>query len=219
MRYLNKVSVSPRYSLLVAHHKRASDPSKGEAGNPQTIRSGFTCQNVTSQDGQSRLGIFQDKKVKLIIQVNSLDYFNDRLGNAPPFYSKDEILAYVNKANTLDELPSLKAGDDFGQASGDGGGNVVVVASELASALNAHKLGISASVDPNDNTQVLVKTESIDDDLYLKLVSYSYKILNGVPPFIIKDADGNVIYNPDDDDRGVKVIVKRNEDISPISEF
>jgi len=220
MRYLNKVSTSPKFKLLVGHHSRSSDPSKGESGNPQPLRMGFECQTIVSQNGKAILGSFSEKKVKLVIQVNSLDYFNDRLLNAtPPFYSKDEILAYASNVAVLDELPSLKAGDDFGQASGGGAGNMVTVASELASALNEKKLGISASVDVNDNTLVLIKTESIDDDLVLKLVSYSYKILNGVPPFIIKDVNGNVIYNPDDTDRGVKVLFKRNEDISPISEF
>lgn len=93
------------------------------------------------------------------------------------------------------------------------------VASELATALNSKRLGISASVDTQDNTLVNIKTESIDDDLVLTIVSYSYKLLNGVPPFIVKDSEGNVVYNPDDDDRGVGVVVQRNEDIEPIKEF
>ena len=213
------VNVSQKYKLLVAHHRRPSDPSKGEVGNPSPIRRGFECQTISNSSGRAILGNFSEKRVKLVVQVNSLDYFNDRLGGAPPFFEKDQILAVASNIPTLDQLPSLKAGDDFGQASGGGAGNIVTVASELAEALNSKRLGIFAKVDDLDNTLVNIKTESIEDDLVLTIVSYSYKLLNGVPPFIVKDADGNIVYDPDVDDRGVRVLVKRNEDIDPINEI
>ena len=213
------VNTSQKYKLLVAHHRRASDPSKGEAGNPSPIRRGFEVQNISNSTGFATLGNFSEKKVKLAIQVNSADFFNERLGGAPPFFDQDEILAYASRIPTLDQLPSLKAGDDFAQNAGGGVGVLANIASELASALNSKRLGISASVDTQDNTLVNIKTESIDDDLVLTIVSYSYKLLNGVPPFIVKDSDGNVVYDPDTDDRGVAVVVQRNEDIEPIKEF
>ena len=219
MRYLSKISTSPRFKLLVAHHKRASDPSRGEEGNPQPIRNGFECQTIVSQHGHAQLGRFLEKKIKLSIQINSLDFFNARIAQTPPFFDTDEILAYASRINVLDELPALKAGDDFGQDAGGGVGDIPTVASQLAKSLSEKNLGILATVDAVDNTLVNIKTESIDDDLVLKIVSYSYKLLNGLPPFIIKDSDGNVVYDPDTDDRGAKVIVKRNEDIAPISEI
>jgi hypothetical protein len=215
----NKVNTSQKYQLLVAHHRRASDPSKGVSGNPSPIRRGFECQNISNTTGFSQIGVFSEKKVKLAIQVNSVDFFNERLGGAPPFYDKDEIHAYASRIPTLDQLPSIKAGDNFGQLAGGGVGVVADVASELARALNEKRIGISASVDDVDNTLVNIKTESIDDDLVLTIVSYSYKLLNGVPPFVVKDSDGNVVYDPDEDDRGVGVVVKRNEDVDPIKEF
>mgnify|MGYP001185708996 CR=1 FL=1 len=154
MRYLSKISTSPRFKLLVAHHKRASDPSRGEEGNPQPIRNGFVGQTIVSQHGHAQLGRFLEKKIKLSIQINSLDFFNARIAQTPPFFDTDEILAYASRINVLDELPALKAGDDFGQDAGGGVGDIPTVASQLAKSLSEKNLGILATVDAVDNTLV-----------------------------------------------------------------
>lgn len=218
-RQMFRSTVSAPYKLLVAHHERASDPSKGEAGNPRPIRRGFQTQLISSQRGTGVLGTYEGKTPTLVIRVNSTDYFNSLLGNPPPHYSPDEIIAFSNDIEIYDQVTTLKAGEHFGQTIGNGAGAVADLASELAESLNNSSFGIEASVDPNDNTRVLLNTISIEDRLILKIVSYSYLILNGVPPFIVEDLDGNVIFNPAVADDAVGTIVRNTSEIKPISEF
>ena len=220
--YSNRVSVSQPFTMLVAHRERASDPSKGESGNPTVIRTGFKTQVITTQNGVGVLGNFTSKKVHLIIKVNTAYYGNTRLGNAPPFYSQDRIQAYASSLNGLDQVPPLKAGEDFGQAQGEAAGNaaaLTAIAASLATALNDLDLGIKASVNLVDDTKVEVQTDSIEDSLILNLISFSYKLLAGAPPFVIQDAEGNTIYDPDTDDLASKTLVIRSKDIDPISEI
>lgn len=212
-------SVSAPFKLLVAHHSRASDPSKGEAGNPQVIRRGFESQLIVSQRGSGILGTFEGKSPSLAIRVASTDYFNASLGNPPPYYSPDEIIAFSNDIELYDQITTLKAGENFGQLIGNGVGAVADLAAQLAEALDNSSFGVTAEVDPNDNSRVLVGTSSIEDRLILKVMSYSYLLLQGVPPFIIEDLDGNVLYDPANGNTGMGTVVKNTTEVKPLREI
>jgi hypothetical protein len=83
--YLQKSTVTAPFKVLVAHHTRASDPSKGEAGNPVKIRNGFEMQVVTTQHRTAVLGYLQENTPVLVIKVNSADFANPAIGNPPPY--------------------------------------------------------------------------------------------------------------------------------------
>lgn len=193
--YLQKSTVTAPFKMLVAHHTRASDPSKGEAGNPVKIRNGFEMQVVTTQHRTAVLGYLQENTPVLVIKVNSADFANPAIGNPPPYYDLDTIQALASDIQKSDLVSPLSAGVHFGQAHGHGVGAIPVLASELAVALNSLE-GIEANVSNLDNTKVEISTSAVDDALILNVVSYSYLLLNGVPPFTIEDTDGNTLYDP-----------------------
>lgn len=218
-RQMFRSTVSAPFKMLVAHLERPSDPSKGESGNPRPIRRGFKTQLVSSQRGVGLLGTYTSKTPTLVIRVNSADYFNSLLGNPPPFYSPDEIVAFSNDIEIYDQITTLKAGENFGQAEGNGAGALADIATSLSEALNNTSFGIESTIDPNDNTRVFINTISIEDRLVLKVVSYSYLLLNGVPAFIVEDPDGTVLFDPSNSNEGVGTVVKNTTEIKPLSEF
>jgi hypothetical protein len=105
------------------------------------------------------------------------------------------ILRLVIHPLINDQVSPLSASVHFGQAHGHGVGAIPVLASELSVALNTLD-GIEANVSNLDNTKVEISTSAVDDALILNVVSYSYLLLNGVPPFTIEDTDGNTLYDP-----------------------
>lgn len=216
--YIKKETASAPFKLLVAHHQKSSDPSKGESGNPVAIRQGFETQLITTQRGTGAFGLLERQNLpSLVIKVNTTDYFNQRTANPPPYYNFDEIQAYAHDIEMKDMLPSLKAGDHFGQAIGNGVGAVADLASELSSALNDLDLGISASVSQADNTRIEVAPSHPNDNVILTVISYSYLILNGAPPFTIEDTDGNTIYDPAVVDSAVGTVLGKSRSVKPIS--
>lgn len=217
-RYLQKTSTSQKFKMLVAHHRRASDPSKGVVGNPEPLRQGFEMQVISGQRRSGFLGNVEPTRLpSIVIKVNSTDYFNQRTSNPPPYYDVDEIRAYASDMEKSDVLPSLMAGEHFGQTIGNGAGAVVDLASELATALNDLSLGISARVSALDNTKVEVLPDLVEDNIILSVVSYSYLILNGAPPFTIEDTDGNTLYDPANGDTAVGTVVAKSKNVSPIT--
>lgn len=218
--YLQQSSASPKFKVLVAHPQKSSDPSKGEAGNPTMIRRGFEMQVISTHRRNGSLGLVEPQRMpSLIIKVNSADYFNEAIGNPPPYYSLDEIQTYAHDIEKSDKIPSLKAGLDFGQAIGNGAGNLVTLASQLASALNDVGMGVFAQVNANDNTKVEVSSTSIEDNTILTIISYSYLLLNGAPPFTIEDVNGNTLYNPADNNTSVGTLIGKSNNVKPISSF
>ena len=213
--YLQKSTVSAPFKMLVAHHTRASDPSKGEAGNPVKIRNGFEMQVVTTQHRTASLAYVQDNAPALVIKVNSADFANSAIGNPPPYYDLDSIQALASDIQKSDQITPLSAGVHFGQAHGHGVGAIPDLASELAEALNTLD-GIEANVSSTDNTKVEVATSAIDDNLVLTVVSYSYLLLNGVPPFTVEDINGNTLYNPADGNTSTGTVVSKSKDVGPI---
>ena len=218
--FLQQSSASPKFKMLVAHPQKSSDPSKGEAGNPTMIRRGFEMQVISSKRRNASLGVVEPQRMPaLIIKVNSADYFNGLIGNPPPFYDLDEIQAYAHDIEKSDKIPSLKASEEFGKAIGNGAGNLATLTSELASALNDSQMGVFAKVNDVDDTKVEVSSTSIEDNIILTVISYSYLLLNGVPPFTIEDVNGNTLYNPADNNTSVGTVVGTSKNVKPISSF
>lgn len=218
--YLQQSSASPKFKMLVAHPQKSSDPSKGEAGNPTMIRRGFEMQVITTHRRNGSLGVIEPQRMpSLVIKVNSADYFNGDIGNPPPFYDVDQIQAYAHDIEKSDKIPSLKASEDFGKAIGNGAGNLVDLTSQLATALNDLKMGVFAKVNDLDNTKIEVSSTSIEDNITLTIISYSYLLLQGVPPFTIESTDGTTLYNPAVNDTSVGTVIGKSNNVKSISSF
>jgi hypothetical protein len=156
----------------------------------------FETQVISTTVGTGTLGIAERQRVNLRIIVNSTDFADYAAGNPPPYVSHDEIQILGQGNLDSDNMPALRASIHFGQGEGDGAGDEEVVAQTLAEVLNDYRAGISAEVDPNNSTHVLVKAEGVIDTLFVRVYTFSYLLLGGAPPFIIQDGDGNIIYDP-----------------------
>ena len=66
------------------------------------------------------------------IKVETTDFGNGNLGNAPP-YEQDLIQVQTSGHIDVDRINALKAGTHFGRGEGEGAGNVNDVASVLHS--------------------------------------------------------------------------------------
>ena len=217
--YNRHVSTPQSFKMLVAHPSKSSDPSKGEEGNPVPIRQVFETQVITTHMGTGVLGLVNDtREVLLKIKVETTDYGNANTGNPPPFFPQDLIQIQGEGYLDLDRISSLKAGTHFGRGEGGGQGNVNDVAADLATVLNDVRSGIIAKVDPQNLNHVLVSSRGIVDKLFVKVFSLSYLLLNGQPPFVFEDNDGNVLYDPAADEEGSGVLLLRPKDILPMNQ-
>jgi len=216
--YNRRTVASPQFKMLVAHLKKSSDPSKGEEGNPQPIRQAFETQIVTTNLGTGILGNIDPSSNQIRIKVETTDFGNSNLGNAPPFYDQDLIQIQTSGYIDVDRVSALKAGTHFGRGEGEGAGNLNDVASDLALVLNDTVSDISASVDPQNLNHVLVRSNEVTSSLFVKVYSFSYLLLNGAPPFIIEDMEGNVLYNPAAEEGGAGVLLIRPNGILPMNE-
>lgn len=193
-----RVATSQRFKMLVAHPQKASDPSKGEVGNPAPIRQVFETQIVTTHMGTGVMGLVKEENpVLLRIIVDTLDFQNANVAPNPVAIPQDEIQILGQGYLDVDRINAVIAGTHFGR--GDGNGNVGAeadVATDLATVLSDMGAGIIAEVDPNNVTHVLVKSKGLVDTLFVKVYTLSYLLLGGTPPFIFQDADGNVLYDP-----------------------
>jgi hypothetical protein len=204
--------------MLVAHLKKSSDPSKGEEGNPIPIRQAFETQVITTNLGTGVLGIVNSKTNQIKIKVETTDFGNANLGNAPPYYDSDLIQIQTSGYIDVDRISALKAGTHFGRGEGEGAGNVNDVASDLALVLNDSVADITATVDPNSLNHVLVRSNEVTSSLFVKVYSFSYLLLAGAPPFIIEDMNGTVLYDPTASEGGAGVLLVRPNGILPMNE-
>ena len=216
--YNRRVVATPQFKMLVAHLKKSSDPSKGEAGNPQPIRQVFETQVITTSMGTGILGNIDATTNQVRIKVETTDFGNENLGNAPPFYEQDLIQVQTSGYIDVDRINALKAGTHFGRGEGEGAGNINDVASDLALVLNDSVSDITASVDPQNLNHVLVRSNEVSSALFIKVYSFSYLLLNGNPPFIIEDMDGNTLYDPTVAEGGAGVLLVRPNGILPMNE-
>lgn len=216
--YNRRVVTSPKFKMLVAHLKKSSDPSKGEAGNPEPIRQAFETQVITSSMGTAVLGNVDATTNQIRIKVETTDFGNENLGNIPPFYDQDLIQVQTSGYIDVDRINALKAGTHFGRGEGEGAGNVNDVASDLALVLNDSVSDITASVDPLNLNHVLVRSNEVSSALFIKVYSFSYLLLAGAPPFIIEDINGNTLYDPTVAEGGAGVLLVRPNGILPMNE-
>ena len=216
--YNRRVVATPQFKMLVAHLRKSSDPSKGEAGNPQPIRQAFTTQVITTSTGTGVLGNIDATTNQIRIKVNTTDFGNENLGNAPPFYDQDIIQIQTSGYIDVDRINALKAGTHFGRGEGEGAGNINDVAADLALVLNDTIADITASVDPNNLNHVLVRSNEVTSALFVKVYSFSYLLLAGAPPFIIEDNNGNVLYDPTVAEGGAGVLLITPNGILPMNE-
>jgi hypothetical protein len=206
--YQKRVVASPKFKMLVAHPARSSDPSKGEVGNPVPLRQVFETQVISSNTGDALLGNTKSREALLRIKVETADFGNPNLGNAPPYYNSDEIQIVGQVPQDIDRLNALKAGSHFGKTEGEGAGDVDDIAADLASILNDMKVNLKAEVDPNNLNHVLVYSRGVFDDLFIKVYSYSYLLLGGDPPFVLEDSNGNILYDPVSEGAYIKILRK-----------
>ena len=216
--YNRRVVASPKFKMLVAHLKKSSDPSKGEAGNPQPIRQSFETQVITTSMGTGTLGVVDATTNQVRIKVETTDFGNGNLGNAPPFYEQDLIQIQTSGYIDVDRINAIKAGTHFGRGEGEGAGNVNDVAADLALVLNDTVTDITASVDPQNLNHVLVRSNEVSSALFIKIYSFSYLLLAGNPPFIIEDMNGNTLYDPTVAEGGAGVLLVRPNGILPMNE-
>lgn len=193
--YVNRIATSQRFKMLVGHNLRSSDPSKGEAGNPVPIRRAFETQVITTHMGNAVLAIANPNRTGIRIVVNSLHFGNVNLGGAVK-YDYDEIQVQSSGMFDQDRVPSIQVGNHIARLMGEGAGNVNDLASELAGALNESGMGLKAEVDPLVLNQVICTALGTTDALFVKVLSFSWDLLGGIPPFVIQDLDGNVLYDP-----------------------
>lgn len=216
----HRVVTSPKFKMLVAHNRRPSDPSKGEAGNPEPLRQVFETQVITTNMGVGKMGVASSRPTVLRIIVNSTDFADRNINPQPalPHKIQDQLQILGHGFLDVDQVVALRAGTHFAGGEGEGGGDEATVATELASILNDLKAGLKAQVDPLNNTHVLVQAEAILDTLFIRVYSYAYLLLGGDPPFIIEDGDGNTIYDPTLTGEASKVALIRANGLLPMQE-
>jgi len=224
-----KPSVSQPFKLLVGHKGRASDPSRGY--NAPSLRYGFDTQLVTTARGTGYFAKFDGYLPTVIIKVNSNKYANHLLDDAGdpvdggagnPIDAQlepDLFQIYSDNMGELEILGSIQVGDSFGRDQGNGFGALEDIASSLAGALNDAKMNFTAIVDPEDNTQVKVTSLTILDDIIIQISSFTYDFWDGDSPFIIKDSDGNLLFDGTADKLLGKKVVFKDHGTSPISEI
>ncbi len=216
--YNRRTVTSPKFKMLVAHLKKSSDPSKGEAGNPEPIRQAFETQVVTTNLGTGVLGIADSTTNQVRIKVETTDFGNENLGNAPPYYEQDLIQIQTSGYIDVDRISSLKAGTHFGRGEGEGAGNINDVASDLAQILNDSVDDLIATVDPQNLNHVLVRSSEVSSSIFIKVYSFSYLLLAGSPPFIFEDMKGNTLYDPTATEGSAGVLLVRPNGILPMNE-
>ena len=216
--YNRRTVTSPKFKMLVAHLKKSSDPSKGEAGNPEPIRQAFETQVVTTNLGTGVLGIADSSTDQVRIKVETTDFGNENIGNAPPYYEQDIIQIQTSGYIDVDRISALKAGTHFGRGEGEGAGNINDVASDLAQILNDSVSDLTARVDPQNLNHVLVRSSEVSSSIFIKVYSFSYLLLAGTPPFIIEDMKGNTLYDPTATEGSAGVLLVRPNGILPMDE-
>ena len=107
--YNRRVVASPQFKMFVAHLKKSSDPSKGEAGNPEPIRQVFETQVITTSMGTGVLGNVDASTNKVRIKVETTDFGNNRAPDpAPPSPSITECDGHPSGMLTISSCDYLR---------------------------------------------------------------------------------------------------------------
>ena len=129
-----RLATPPKFKILVANLAGSGDPSRGPAGNPTKLRTGFILQQVVLPDGTARVaGPVQHPAAPAAgaydgaIVAENPDYWDPTVAPPPPFLAQEEVTV----GDTV-----LVAGETFGVGNGSGAGTVNDIAASLAENLN-----------------------------------------------------------------------------------
>jgi len=213
-----KTSLFEPFKMLVAH-KPSADYSITSVV-PAPIRYGFETQLIVTNHGQGQLGNYNDSRPALKIRVNSDEYGNNALFPAS-LRRLDEFQIYSDNVADMELQPTMKVGDSFARTGGEDGDAMTLaeIAQDLCNLINDKDFNMIASIDPDNDTQVIVQSVSLFDNLIVQFLQYSYDLFNGVPPFLIYDMENNLLYDPSDDHKLGRKQVVREKSILPMSEL
>lgn len=189
-----KPSTQPKFKVLVAHFAGGSDPSRGPAGNPVPIRTGFILQQVTLENGTGRVGgpiqhqpTVDATHYQAAIQVLSNTYWDPTVAPPGPFYTKEEVQVFDRY---------FVAGDDFGIGMGSGAGAVNDIATSLAASINTVD-GVSAVAILDT---VYISSDRFSQDMAVSASNDTAVLLAGYV-FDVLGASGVVLTSPPQDRR------------------
>lgn len=165
-----------KFKILVAALKTPSDPSRGPSGNPTVSRTGFTLQQILTENGTSRIGgpvvappPPSPAAYTAKITVTNPDYWDPAVAGLPPFYDKEEISLFGQY---------LTASDEFGGGLGSGTGPTAAIATQLADSLNVSNYpGVAAVAIGSD---VYITSLRPDATLPIKATNDYSAILGGI---------------------------------------
>ena len=133
----------PKFKILVANLAGSSDPSKGPAGNPVKLRTGFELQQVVTRNGTTRVNgptatipAVDATNYTAAIKVLSARYWDPTVTAPGPFY-------YQEECRVFDQYPM--AAVDFGVGNGSLAGPVNTIAANLATWVNLSVEGVEAT--------------------------------------------------------------------------
>ncbi len=212
-----QTTISEKYKLLVAHPITSHEPSTGLKN--EVARYGFECQTILAPRGQNKIGTFSGDKPSIIIQVNSNAFGNNKIELPHNNRPLDSIAVYSDELRDMELVSPLIVGESFGQTYGEKlQGTTAEIALQLSLALENSDLNIEAIVNPENDTQVIITSKSLGDEILVQIISLGFDILGGTAPFSVLDIDGHVLYTPTSTHSGKKVI-RGETNIDPISEL
>lgn len=215
--YQRRVAAPAPFTMLAPQSERASDPSRGESGNPVFTRLGVTAQSISLQNGKGLLGSVGANTPLIAIKMNSLGFANVEEGS-PASYPLDEISVSSAETHRLEGRAGLQAGVDFGFGMGNVvSGDLEDMAVELAAAINALRVGVYAEVDVADAERVLLSPLNADGSIAVSVSCYSYRLLASAPPFILEDIAGGTLFSSATDDRSVGTVVVSSKNIGSVT--
>ncbi len=213
-----KTSLFEPFKLLVAHKPSVDYSITSEV--PSYIRYGWEAQLIVTNHGQAQLGTYTSDRPSLKIKVNSDEYGNNALAPAS-LRRPDEFQIYSDNLADMELLPTMKVGDSFARTGGEDadGMTLAEIAQDLCNLINDRDFNIIATIDPNDDTQIIVQSVSLFDNLVVQFLQFSYDLFNGNPPFLIYDMDDTLLYDPSTEHKLGRKEIVREKAINPIVEL
>ena len=213
-----KTSLFEPFKILVAHKPSADYSITSEV--PAPIRYGFETQLVVTNHGQGQLGNYNDSRPAVKIKVMSDEFGNNALAPAT-LRRLDEFQIYSDNIGDMELLPTMKVGDAFARTGGEDadGMTTAEIAQDLCNLINDKDFNMIASIDPDDDTQVIVQSVSLFDNLIIQFMQFSYDLFNGNPPFLVYDMDGALLFDPTIDHKLGRKEIVREKSILPMAEL
>jgi hypothetical protein len=213
-----KTSLFEPFKMLVAHKPCADYSITSEV--PVPLRYGFETQLIITNHGQAQLGKYNESRPAVKIKVMSDEFGNNALAPAT-LRRPDEFQIYSDNLADMELLPTMKVGDAFARAGGEDldGMTTAEIAQDLCNLINDRDFNMIASIDPLDDTQVIVQSVSLFDNLIIQFMQFSYDLFNGSPPFLVYDLDDNLLFDPTIEHKLGRKEVVREKSILPMEEL